>query len=133
MVGIMQLQLLERDKKIIMGGIGQNMLREMAEEGHNNDSYSGSIVIYEQDYDLVNIIDIIDFYLLDNFIEYYGNLLIGRFKHATSIIDYKHDVEMCSVSYLLEFDYSDNDVEDIKREWMGFNYVKFNEKNNFLR
>ena len=115
-----------------MGGIGQNILREMYEEGDDR-SYSGSIVIYEQDYDLVNIIDIIDFYLLDNFIEYYGNLLIDRCKHATSIIDYKHDVKTRSVSYLLEFDYSDNDVENIETEWVGFDYVKFNKKNNFLK
>ena len=115
-----------------MGGIGQNILREMLEEGHSH-SYNAIIVIYEQDYDLVSIDDVIDIDFLDKFIEYYGNLLINKHKHATSIIDYKHDTEVGSVSYLLEFDYSDNDVEDIKREWMGFNYVKFNEKNNFLR
>ena len=37
-----------------MGGIGQNMLREMGEEGHNHYDY-GTIAIYEQDYDLVNL------------------------------------------------------------------------------
>ena len=86
------------------------------------------IVIYEQDYDLVSIHDIIEEKEIFNYVEHYKKRLLSE-KHVIKITDEKVDKNYnggFSYYFKLQYDYEGN-----PEEWTGFDTVRFDKTNNF--
>jgi hypothetical protein len=90
------------------------------------------IVIYEQIYDIVSMLDIIEDDKLDDYIAHHGRQLLDK-PHVIDILmerqGYNGDKSSYgSYSYQLKYDYEGEPVE-----WEGFDYVKFESINNFAK
>ena len=83
------------------------------------------IVIYEQWYDVVSMLDIIDDDKFDEYVEHYRKQLLDK-PHVVSILKEK-DIHN-SYSYQLKYNYEGGPVE-----WEGFYYAKFDKTNNFKK
>jgi hypothetical protein len=83
------------------------------------------IVIYEQNYDLVSIMDVIEDDKLNEFIEHYKNVLLQAERHQ-EIVEEKNEEEYGSYSVKVMYSYENNPTE-----WLGFYYVKFDRMNNY--
>ena len=81
------------------------------------------IVIYEQDYDVVSILDIIEDEEFDSYMIYYKNKILNNKNHK-SIEEIK--IENDSVNYKVIYNYAGNPIE-----WLGYQYTKFEKINNY--
>ena len=78
------------------------------------------IVIFEQDYDVVSIMDVINDDKFDEYVNYYRHQLL--FKNNIIEICEEQDTNS-SYNYKVKYEYT--------TEWYSFNYVKFESLNNF--
>ena len=83
------------------------------------------IVIYEQNYDLVSVMDVIEDDKLDEYIEHYKNKLLQVEGHQ-EIVEEKNQEEYGSYNARVMYSYENNPTE-----WVGFYYVKFDRMNNY--
>ena len=88
-------------------------------------------VIYEQDYDVVSIIDIIEDSEFDNFINYYKEKILRENEKSTSQVKIKEIIDVKikddSVNFKIEY------VNNIATEWYSFYYETFDETNKFIK
>lgn len=82
------------------------------------------IVIFEQDYDITNIFDVIDDDKFDDYVDHYREKILSEDRYE-EILDEKKD--SYGYVYKVKYSYPDNPVE-----WVGFDYVKFDGINNFI-
>tara|TARA_R110001606_G_scaffold352604_1_gene503002 strand:- start:25 stop:291 length:267 start_codon:yes stop_codon:yes gene_type:complete len=81
------------------------------------------IVIYEQIYDIINILDVIEDDKFNDYVETYKNNLLKEERYG-DILEEKDDGDMYNIKVV--YTYPDNPVE-----WVGFDYVKFDKINNY--
>jgi predicted phage gp36 major capsid-like protein len=82
------------------------------------------IVIWEQDYDMVGIIDIIEDNNFNEYISYYRNRLLKN----PMYLEVLEEIEDSYGAYSFRVKY---DLPNNPTELMGFNYSKFESLNNF--
>ena len=88
------------------------------------------IVIYEQDYDLVSILDVVKDKDIFNYVEHYKERLLNE-EGIVKIVDEKVDKNYNNgYSYFFKVQY---DYEGNPEEWVGFDTVRFDKFNNFKK
>jgi hypothetical protein len=81
------------------------------------------IVIFEQEYDIISIIDIIDDYKFDEYVNYYKKQLLLK-ENVLEICDEKnYDF---SYSFKIKYNY-----KMFPTGYITFDYIKFESLNNF--
>lgn len=81
------------------------------------------IVIYEQNYDLVDIIDVIEDDKFDEYLESYRTKILSEERYS-EILEEKE--QNGSYDFKIVYTYPNSPVD-----WIGFNYVKFDKINNY--
>ncbi len=81
------------------------------------------IVIYEQHYDVVDIMDVIEDDKFDEYVESYRKKILSEERYG-EILEEK-DLNG-DYNFKVVYTYLDNPVE-----WIGFSYVKFDKINNY--
>ena len=84
------------------------------------------IIIYEQDYDITNILDIIEDDKFSEYVEYFKNELLKQ----DTIISIVEEKETPDNTYNIKVKY---DYRGLPEDWRSFNYVKFDKMNNFKK
>ena len=83
------------------------------------------IIIYEQNYDLVDIIDVIEDDKFDEYVKHYKNKLLQEERYQ-EIVEERNQEEYGSYNIRVMYSYENNPTE-----WIGFNYVRFDKVNNY--
>jgi len=85
------------------------------------------IIIYDHDYDIVSILDIIEDKEFDNFVNFYKNELPKINKNFEKVINVEILHEHNSINYEVKHKNFENTT------WMSLYYVKFDNFNNFKK
>lgn len=85
------------------------------------------IVIYEQEYDIVSILDVIEDDKFEDYVEYYRQMLLNKPDYL-EIIDEKDNNLGQDRYYNFKIKL---DFNNYPEEWYGFYYVVFDDINNF--